>query len=229
MFDSLFLVLISIFVPIIVFTGFKIYKCINYKKFLIVLSLVLLALEIIRFFCNAAFYQDAETPSYDLKFGFITVLCILSLFATFNNSKIAGGGFRSVFVLTSLAPIVLGLFNPNVYVNALDVNGVCKAIYMIESGVTLTIALFYVLDKDMKIGAWNILWASLFVLIFVGIDALTIWYWKINTAFDLMWYLSWLIVILTIPVVFGINQIYHLCKEKRNKQKDLNVSENVTE
>lgn len=100
---------------------------------------------------------------------------------------------------------------------------------MIESGVTLTIALFYVLDKNLKISAWNILWASLFVLVFVGIDALTIWYWKTNTAFDLMWYMSWLTVILTIPVIFGINQIYHSCKEKRNKQKNLNDSENVTE
>ena len=74
MLDSLVLVIISVFVPIIVYTGFKIYKCVSFKKFLVGFSLALLAIELVRFFCNAAFYEGGETPSADLKFGLITIL-----------------------------------------------------------------------------------------------------------------------------------------------------------
>lgn len=179
MFDSLFLILISIFVPIIVFTGFKIFKCSNYQKFLNVLSIVLLALEILRFFYSTTFYTDAETPKEDLKFGIITILSIFSLFATFNNSKIKDS-LRSIFVLVSLSPIILGLFDPSIYINSLDVNGVCKAMFMVQCGLTLAIALFYVLD-NLKINPLNILWSVIFILIYVGINSLTIWYWKMNT------------------------------------------------
>lgn len=222
MFDSLFLVLISVFVPVIVYSGFKIFKCKDYKKFLVALSLVFLAVELIRFFCNAALYEKGVTPSSDMKLGFITVLCIISLFATFNNSKFAGGGLlKNMFILTSLAPIVLGLFDSNVYVNQLDVNAVCKTCYMVECGLVLTIALFYVFRDDSKFSTINLLWASLFILVFVGVNALTIWYWKIGTAFDVMWFMSWLTVVLTIPIVFGVYKLYYLIKDKRLDKQNL--------
>ena len=221
MLDGLILVLVSVFTPIIVYTGFKIYKCENCKKFIVWLSLVLLAIELVRFFCNAALYENGETPSADMKFGFITILCIIGLFATFNNSKFSINVLRNIFVLSSLGPIILALFNPNVYVNILDVNAVCKACYMIECGLVLAIALFYTLDKKVKISAWNILWAGIFVLICAGINALTIWYWKINTAFDLMWYMSWLTVIFSVFIIFGVNQIYYHIKERKLQQEEI--------
>ena len=217
MFDSLFLILISIFVPIIVFTGFKIFKCTNYQKFLNVLSIVLLALEILRFFYSTTFYTDAETPKEDLKFGIITILSIFSLFATFNNSKIKDS-LRSIFVLVSLSPIILGLFDPSVYINSLDVNGVCKAMFMVQCGLTLAIALFYVLD-NLKINPLNILWSVIFILIYVGINALTIWYWKMNTEFNLLWYMSYLTVVISIAVMFTIYYIYKFLTNKKNKNK----------
>lgn len=217
MFDSLFLILISIFVPIIVFTGFKIFKCSNYQKFLNVLSIVLLALEILRFFYSTTFYTDAETPKEDLKFGIITILSIFSLFATFNNSKIKDS-LRSIFVLVSLSPIILGLFDPSVYINSLDVNGVCKAMFMVQCGLTLAIALFYVLD-NLKINPLNILWSVIFILIYVGINALTIWYWKMNTEFNLLWYMSYLTVVISIAIMFAIYYIYKFLTNKKNKNK----------
>ena len=217
MFDSLFLILISIFVPIIVFTGFKIFKCSNYQKFLNVLSIVLLALEILRFFYSTTFYTDAETPKEDLKFGIITILSIFSLFATFNNSKIKDS-LRSIFVLVSLSPIILGLFDPSVYINSLDVNGVCKAMFMVQCGLTLAIALFYVLD-NLKINPLNILWSVIFILIYVVINALTIWYWKMNTEFNLLWYMSYLTVVISIAVMFTIYYIYKFLTNKKNKNK----------
>ena len=217
MFDSLFLILISIFVPIIVFTGFKIFKCTNYQKFLNVLSIVLLALEILRFFYSTTFYTDAETPKEDLKFGIITILSIFSLFATFNNSKIKDS-LRSIFVLVSLSPIILGLFDPSIYINSLDVNGVCKAMFMVQCGLTLAIALFYVLD-NLKINPLNILWSVIFILIYVGINSLTIWYWKMNTEFNLLWYMSYLTVVISIAVMFAIYCIYKFLTNKKNKNK----------
>ena len=217
MFDSLFLILISIFVPIIVFTGFKIFKCSNYQKFLNVLSIVLLALEILRFFYSTTFYTDAETPKEDLKFGIITILSIFSLFATFNNSKIKDS-LRSIFVLVSLSPIILGLFDPSIYINSLDVNGVCKAMFMVQCGLILAIALFYVLN-NLKINPLNILWSVIFILIYVVINALTIWYWKMNTEFNLLWYMSYLIVVISIAVMFTIYYIYKFLTNKKNKNK----------
>lgn len=229
MLDSLVLVIISVFVPIIVYTGFKIYKCVSFKKFLVGLSLALLAIELVRFFCNAAFYEGGETPSADLKFGLIAILCIISLFATFNNSSFSVKALRNIFVLSSLGPINLALFDSNVYVNSLDVNAVCKACYMIECGLTLAIALFYLLDNKVKIGAWNILWATIFILICAGINALTILYWKINTAFDLMWYMAWLTVILSILLIFVLNRIYHCIKEKKLTQKESEIDNSQIE
>lgn len=217
MFDSLFLILISIFIPIIVFTGFKIFKCTNYQKFLNVLSIVLLALEVLRFFYSTTFYTDAETPKEDLKFGIITILSIFSLFATFNNSKIKDS-LRSIFVLVSLSPIILGLFDLSIYINSLDINGVCKAMFMVQCGLTLTIALFYVLD-NLKINPLNILWSVIFILIYVGINALTIWYWKMNTEFNLLWYMSYLTVVISIAVMFTIYYIYKFLTNKKDKNK----------
>lgn len=217
MFDSLFLILISIFVPIIVFTGFKIFKCSNYQKFLNVLSIVLLALEILRFFYSTTFYTDAETPKEDLKFGIITILSIFSLFATFNNSKIKDS-LRSIFILVSLSPIILGLFDPSIYINSLDVNGVCKAMFMVQCGLTLAIALFYVLD-NLKINPLNILWSVIFILIYVGINALTIWYWKMNTEFNLLWYMSYLTIVISIAIMFAIYYIYKFLTNKKDKNK----------
>ena len=142
--DILFLVLIAVFVPIIVFVGMKIYDYKNIRKVVIALTFVFLALELLRFFCNARFYDNATTPKGDVKFGIVTVLCIFSLFATFNNNKYLGNLMRNVFILTALAPIITAIFYPITYINALDVNGVCKAFYMLECGFTLTLALLYV-------------------------------------------------------------------------------------
>ena len=86
MFDLLFLILISVFVPVIVFAGLKVYRVTDFRKITIGVSIAILAMEIIRFLCNAALYPEAETPKADIKFGYITVLVILILFATFRQS-----------------------------------------------------------------------------------------------------------------------------------------------
>lgn len=224
-FNTLFLVLISVFVPIIVFAGVKIYRAKNLRKLIIGLTITLLVLEILRFFCNAILYKDAVTPKADMKFGITTIMCILALFATFNKSKFSVDVLRPIFVLASLGPVIIGMFNLNSYVNTLDVNGVCKAFYMLECGFILAIALFYVYENNVKIGAWNILWACLSVLAFAGINALTIYYWKINTPFDLDWYMSWLTVLLTVPAIFGLNRWIWNVREKRKNKEQKNLEQ----
>lgn len=207
MIDGLFLVLVSIFVPIIIFTGVRIYKG-NTWKLKNILTLVFLGFELIRFFCSAAFYEKAATPSQDIKFHYITLMCIAGLFAAFNSSKLAGSGIlKNIFCLTALAPIIFGLFDSRIYINALDVNAVCKAAYMLECGFVLTLAGLYVSDKNVKIGVRDILWAAIFLLLFVGMDALCIWWWKKPIAYDLMWYFAWVTCILAISACFGLNRL----------------------
>lgn len=79
MFDLLFLILISVFVPVIVFAGLKVYRVTDFRKITIGVSIAILAMEIIRFLCNAALYPEAETPKADIKFGYITVLVITEM------------------------------------------------------------------------------------------------------------------------------------------------------
>ncbi|MGN1201239.1 MAG: hypothetical protein ACI4R8_03165 [Candidatus Caccovivens sp.] len=227
MFDKLFLVLISVFVPIIIFAGCKVYNCKSYKKLLTILTLVLLGGELIRFFCNATLYTKAVTPSEDIKFHFITILCIISLFATFNKGKL-GNFFKNVFCLTALAPIIYGLFNSQIFINALDSNAVCKVLYMIECGLVLAIALFYTLEFGLKINAWHILWSALVILAFAGIDALTIYYWEIAISFDLIWYLAHAIAVVAVPICFALNRLYFYIKAKKQRPNE-KIAENTKE
>lgn len=208
MIDGLFLTLISIFVPVIVFTGVKIYNG-NAGKLKMVLTLVFLGFELLRFFCNAAFYEKAAAPSGDIKFHYITLLCIASLFVTFHSGKLAGNGvLRNIFCLTALAPILFGLFDSRIYINALDGNAVCKAGYMLECGLALTLAVLYLSEKKVKMRAWDILWAVVFLLMFVGMDALCIWWWEKPIAYDLMWHFAWAACMLAVPVCFGLNRLF---------------------
>lgn len=217
MIDSIFLVLISIFVPIIFFTGVKIYALENTGKLKRIVTLVFLGLELTRFFCNAAFYPKAATPSQDIKFHYITLMCIASLFVTYNSGKLAGNGLlRNIFCLTALAPILFGLFDSRIYTNALDVNAVCKACYMVECGLVLTLSILYRAEGQVKISAPNILWAAMFLLLFAGMDALCVWWWKKPMAIDAVWYSALAACILTVPICFGGIRFF-LAKQEAKK------------
>lgn len=225
MFDYLFLILITIFVPIIVIAGIKLYKPQSHKKVLIGITLAFLALEIVRFFVNASLYKEAATPKADLKFGFITVLCILALFATFNNSKFSNRILKPVFALTSLIPVVYAMFFPGCYINPLDVaaGAVCKAFYMVECGLCLTLAVLYFVNAEKKFGPLNIVWGALIVLAYAGIDALIIWYWQLNISFNWLWFVAYAVCLAVVGLVY---LAYFVCviisKKMLNKQKQVN-------
>ena len=205
MFDLLFFILISVFVPVIVFAGLKVYRVTDFRKITIGVSIAILAMEIIRFLCNAALYPEAETPKADIKFGYITVLVILILFATFRGGR-SGKVFRDVAALTAFVPIVFAIMRPSGYINELDVNAVGKALYMLECGFALTAGLLYVTGEKRPFGIAGICLACAAIAIYAGIDAFIIWYWETGVAFDLSWYLTWIVSLLTAPLVFAVER-----------------------
>ena len=217
MFDALFLVILSITIPIITLVGYKICGEGNSQRFTIIISIILLILEILRFFCNATFYTDAETPSENVKFNFMTVLCVVALFATFNKGKF-GMFMKGVAILSVFAPMILGIFTPLTYINELDINGVCKAFYMLESGFFMSLGIMYLVQKNFKISAWYILYASLFAVAYMGVQAFIIWYWNINIPFDLIFFMSYACVVISIALVYGAIAIVNLIKHKREKR-----------
>ena len=204
LFDILFMLIIAIAVPVIVCIGVKLsVRKPSYKNLAIAFTVALLAAEVVRFFCNASLYDGAITPKADLKFNFMTVLTILCLFATFNQKF--SQGLRSAFVLLLLVPVVFAIMRPECYINALDeVNGVGKALYYLQIGFSCTVGLVYMAEQNWKLRAVNLLWAGLAVLLYAGIDALTIWYWEWNVPFDAMWYLTYVIALLSAAIVWVV-------------------------
>ena len=96
LFDILFMLIIAPAVPVIVCIGVKLsVRKPSYKNLAIAFTIALLAAEVVRFFCNASLYDGAITPKADLKFNFMTVLTILCLFATFNQSFRKGCALHS--------------------------------------------------------------------------------------------------------------------------------------
>ena len=116
MFDILSLIIISIFIPAIIVGGTKLYKCNNIQKVIKIFAIIFFALELFRFFYNARFYPDAKTYAPNLKFSYMAVYVIMMLFAAFNNGKL-GEFLKKAVILTSLIPLILGLFNPTIYTN----------------------------------------------------------------------------------------------------------------
>ena len=203
-FDIFFLLLITAAVPVVVFAGVKISGRKDlYGKLIVAFSIALLAAELVRFFTNAALYEGAITPKADLKFNFMTILTILGLFAAFNKKY--SEGFRSVFVLLLLVPLVFAVIRPSCYVNELDaVNGVGKALYYLQAGFSFTLGILFLRGQDWSIRPLNIAWACLAVLLYAGVDALTIWYWDWNIAFDWVWYLTYAISLVSVAAAYAI-------------------------
>lgn len=232
MFDVLFIILITILTPIIVIAGIKLYKPKTNRKVLIGITLALLALEIARFFANASLYENAATPSSDLKFGYITVLCIVAMFATFNNSKFSNSVLKPVFALTALVPFVYALFYPVCYINPIDVTAgaVCKAFYMVECGLCLTLAILYFTNAEQKFSPLNILWSALTVLVYAGIDAFIIWYWKVPITINYLWFVAYAACLATIALTYLAFYVYNLIKSKQaNKHSSENAPTHVEE
>lgn len=203
-FDIFFMFLIAVAVPVVAFTGVKLSgRKELYGKLVVAFSVALLAAELVRFFTNASLYGGAITPKADLKFNFMTILTILGLFAAFNKKY--SEGFRSTFVLLLFVPLVFAIVRPACYINELDaVNGVGKALYYLQAGFSFALGILFLRGQGWSIRPLNIAWACLAVLVYAGIDALTIWYWEWNIAFDWVWYLTYAVSLVTVAAVYGV-------------------------
>lgn len=216
MFDILALILLSVFVPLIILVGTKLYNYKNYQKLIKVFAIILFAVDLFRFFYNARFYAKATTPVADLKFSYLAVYSIMMLIATFNNGKL-GNFFKKAVVLTSLMPIVLGIFNPTIYTSALDGYAVLKACYFVESGLSVALAILICKSGSVKIGLKNTIWGALVACGYALINFLSIYFWATNYTINLMWYMQMLACIASVFVVY---LVYYLISKKTNKAEN---------
>lgn len=204
LFDVLFLILIAAGVPVVAVTGFVLGKFTPdaRQKAAAAFAVAMIVLETARFFVNAALYDGAVTPRTDLKFNIVTVLTILAPFAVFCKRHAAA--LRSTFALLLCAPVVFAVMRPECYINPLDENGVIKAAYDLQIGCAITLGVLFLLQQRAAIGAMNTVWACLALLLYAGLDALTIWYWEWDIAFDITWYLTHLISLAGVGVLYGV-------------------------
>lgn len=200
MLNILSFIVIVIFVPLIVFAGFKVYKNVDYKKFYNVFSLVLFSLELLRFFYNAALYEKAATPASEMKLSYITFLSVFALFGAFNKGRI-GVIARRVFVLTSLFPLIIGLFTNKVYTNVLDVHSVIKALYFVECGMIMTLALCFIKEIRRNFSLKPIFGAIVWTIAYIGINGLFGYLWKNYEVFTLNWGIMVLVLLVSVVIV----------------------------
>ena len=210
MFDILALVLITIFVPLIVLVGVKLYKYENTEKLIKVFAILLFAFDLFRFFYNARFFPSAKTPAPELKFSYLTIYSIVMLFAAYNKGKF-GDFMRKAAMFTCLMPMVLGIFNPEIYTSSFDTYAVLKAVYYIESGLGVLLAILIGRNSKTKIEAINILYCALFACGYALINFLSIKLWVTNYQINPMWYVQMIVCVASVAVVY---LAYFVCNKK---------------
>ena len=214
MLNNVLLIVTSIFIPVFIFISLHLYNYKNYNKLSKILIITTLSLELFRFFYNASFYDQAKTPSGYLTFSYITFLIVFGLFAVYNNSKL-GGFFKKTFMLTSLVPTVFALFASRVYLSqmvevegvlqSLDKYSVLPCLYFIECGLLITLGILFLLDNrfsSVKELSLNMVYSLGVYAIYTLISIATKYAWEIEYSYDLSFYLSIFIPVLSIVVVY---------------------------
>lgn len=229
MINNILLVVFTVCIPLILFISLYLYKKDNFEKVNKILIISTLVLELIRFFYNASFYDKAKTPSGELTFSFITFFIVFGLFSSFNKGKV-GLFFKRVTSFTFLIPMFFAIFAPRVYLalakdeagNSLDIYAVENAIYFVECGLVSSfglINLYLNRKENLKFHMFSLLFSfsvyALYTLISIG----TKYAWDIQYDYDLNFYLSIFVSLLSIFIPF----IYTLCclhfyKKKAIKQ-----------
>lgn len=216
MFDIIGLFLILIFTPLITINGMKYYK-ISTNKTVNVLTYIFLGLELLRFFYTAQFYPRAYMPAEKVTFTFVTFSLIACLFAAFNKNKL-GNISKTVFTFTALIPVLLALVYPSIYINELDQYSVVKALYFVECGIVITIALFFLKEEIKKCDIKSLIFSLIFTSIYIFANAMRNIFWISNIALDLKWYLCMGALIISVCVLFGIS-LFLLKKEVIKKDE----------
>lgn len=224
MIDIISLFLIVIFVPLIVLVGVKLYKPKDLRKLFIAFSITLLAIELLRFFVNASFYENAVVPSQDLKLSFVTFLSVIVFFAVFNKGKI-GNILKNIFVLTSICPIIIALFNKNVYFSTLDTYGLIKALYFLECGVVILLTILFVLDSKESLNLLQLGFGCIFALGYVFVNFLANYFWTTNVKFDGLWFAQMAVLVVSVGVVYLLLYIVKKFCKKSVKEENTITNE----
>ena len=205
--DIAVLILIAVFVPVITMLGYKMYKTKSVKTLLIILVLIFLGLELVRFFYNATLYVEAKVPSSNLTFSFISFGVVVSLFAVFANNKV-GRFFQRMNVLTILIPILMAIAFPHIINLPNDIYTVMKAIYFVEAGLYITIALVLVVLQKLKLNWISVAEAAGFTLAYIGVNVMTIYFFETPINFDLAYYISVAIVLVSVLIAYLYYFVY---------------------
>lgn len=217
MFDLISFILIVIFTPLISLVCLSISKKKDYRLFCKIFSLIFLLCELIRFLYNASLFSNAATPSNQLKLSYISFMCVISLIATFNTTRIAVSS-RRLFVLTTLFPIIIGLFNNNVYLNEFDNYGIIKGLYFFECGLCIMLALCFLKNYRRNFSLKPMFMAVLWTIAYIGISGLFGYLLKNNEVFTFKWSIMVLSLLLSIFVVFVLNYLRILFIKKHDKK-----------
>ena len=216
--DIALLIVIAAFVPAITFLGYKMYKAKTVKKLDIILVVLFLGLELLRFVYNATLYPKAAVPSSNLTFTYISFGVVASLFAVFANNRV-GRFFRKIVVLTALVPVIMGGSFNQIINLPFDMYTIMKAIYFVEAGLYITLAISFLSLSGDRLKPLDILWGCLYMLTYVGINAMTIHFFKVPITFDLQYYLTMTGVVVSVPLLYGLSIIVprfdnHNCQEE---------------
>lgn len=225
MINNILLVVFTLCIPVILFVSLFLYKKDNLEKVNKVIIIVALALELIRFFYNASFYEKAKTPSGELTFSFITFFIVFGLFASFNKGKL-GIFFKRITSYTFLIPMFFAIFAPRVYLalakddagNSLDIYAVENAIYFVESGLVACfglINLYLNRTENIKYHMFSLLFSVSIYVAYTLISIGTKYLWEIEYDYDLNFYLSIFVSLASIFIPF-VNSI---CLFKFDKKK----------
>lgn len=215
--DILALVLITILVPTMVLVGIKLYHYNNYEKLIRIFAILLFAFDLFRFFYNARFFVKATTPASELKFSYLAVYAIFMLFATYNKGKF-GDFMRKGVVLSCLMPLVIGIFNQNVFTSANDSYSLLKALYYIESGLSVLLAILIYKQYDLKFCNLDMLYFCVFPVGYALINMCSILCWQTNYDINLLWFVQMAVCLASVFVVFGTIKLCKFIKSKKVNQ-----------
>lgn len=188
MMDYVSIIVISLFVPILVLGGAKLYGYKNNEKLLKAFAITLLAVDLLRFFYNAKLFANATTPANELRFSYLTIYSVMVMFSAFASGKL-GAFFKTAVAYTSLIPFIIAIFNPAIYTNSLDNFSVVKACYFVECGLALLVGIL-----SFKLSSESFAFSALASLVsyavYVAFNALSIIFWNTNYSFNATWFIT---------------------------------------
>lgn len=212
--DILALVLITILVPTIVLVGIRLYHCNNINKIIRIFAILLFAFDLFRFFYNARFFDKATTPATELKFSYLAVYAIFMLLATYNKGKF-GDFMRKGVVLSCLMPLVIGIFNPNVFTSVNDSYSLLKALYYIESGLAVLLAILLCKNYNLKFKNLDMLYFCIFPIGYALINMCSILCWQTSYSINWLWFVQMAVCLASVFVVFGTIKLCQFIKNKK--------------